>query len=182
MTPKKNRLVLISVVVSGILVLSGVLIATHDARNVEPVEISVTGEVDYSFNLTLDESTNLVVVTVTAELICVDGISYGTHNWTGVRLSEVLSEAGVLASAEKVGFFASDGYSTDLTLQDAARQDVIIAFEKDGAPLDEKTRLVVPGMWGYKWISGIDRIVIYDFDFLGKWERRGYPDDATIGA
>jgi DMSO/TMAO reductase YedYZ molybdopterin-dependent catalytic subunit len=187
MMPIKKKLILISIASIGILVLAGLLVTTglraHDAGVIGPgIEISITGWVDNSFNLTLNDSRNLAIVTVTSELICVDGRSYGTHNWTGVRLSELLDKAGVQASAVKVGFRASDGYTTDLTLQDASRQDVIIAFEKDGVPLEEKSRLVVPGMWGYKWISGIDQIVLYDFDFKGKWETRGYSDDATIGA
>jgi DMSO/TMAO reductase YedYZ molybdopterin-dependent catalytic subunit len=183
----KKRLFLISIATIGILVLAAVLVTTnlpaHDAGVIGPgVEISITGSVDHSFNLTLNNSRSLAIVTVTSELICVDGTSFGTHNWTGIRLSELLGEAGVQASAVKVGFHASDGYTTDLTLQMAARQDVIIAFEKDGVPLKEKTRLVVPGMWGYKWISGIDEIVLYDFDFKGMWETKGYSDDATVGA
>lgn len=187
MMPIKKKLVLISIVTIGILVLAGLLVTTglgaHGAGVIGPgILISITGSVDQTFNLTQNNSRARAIVTVTAELICVDGPSYGTHNWTGIRLSELLDEAGVQASAVKVGFHAPDGYTTDLTLQDAARQDVIIAFEKDGVPLKEKTRLIVPGMWGYKWISGIDQITLYDYDFRGKWESKGYSDDASIGA
>jgi DMSO/TMAO reductase YedYZ molybdopterin-dependent catalytic subunit len=182
----KKKLIIISIATTGIVVLAAILLTMdlhpHDAGiDGQGVEIYLTGSVDSSFNFTLNDSSNLAIVTVTAKLICVDGTSFGTHNWTGVRLSELLSEAGVQPSAVKVGFHASDGYTTDLSLQQAARQDVIIAFEKDGAPLTEKTRLVVPGTWGYKWISGIDQIVLYDFDFKGMWESRGYSDAGTIG-
>jgi len=183
----KKKLVLISIATIGILVLAGLLVITgpsaHEAGVIgSGVQISITGSVDRSFNLTLNDSRNLAIVTVTSELVCVDGTSFGTHNWTGVRLNDLLDEAGVQASAVKVGFHATDGYTTDLTLQDAARKDVIIAFEKDGAPMKEKSKLVVPGMWGYKWISGIDQIVLYNFDFKGMWETKGYADNATIGA
>lgn len=182
-----KKLVLISIATIGILVLAGLLVTTglhaHDAGVVGPgIQVSITGSVDHDFNLTVNDSGNLAIVSVTSELICVGGTSFGTHNWTGVRLNDLLDEAGVKASAQKVGFHATDGYTTDLTLQEAARQDVIIAFEKDGVPLKEKTRLVVPGMWGYKWISGIDEITLYDYDFKGLYETKGYSDDATIGA
>jgi DMSO/TMAO reductase YedYZ molybdopterin-dependent catalytic subunit len=185
--PLNKKPLLISIAIIGILVLAAVLVTSslraHDAGVVGPgIEISITGSVDHNFNLTQNNSRTMPIVTVTSELICVDGTSLGTHNWTGVRLSDLLDEAGVQASAVKVGFHAPGGYTTDLTLQDAARQDVIVAFEKDGAPLKEKTRLVVPGMWGYKWISGIDQVTLYDYDFKGMWESRGYSDDATIGA
>lgn len=186
-TPIKKRPLLISIATIGILVLAAVLLTTslraHDAGALGPgIDISITGSVNHNINLTQNNSKTMELVTVTSELICVDGTSFGTHNWTGVRLNDLLEEAGVLASAAKVGFHASDGYTTDLTLQQAARQDIIIAFDKDGVPLKEKTRLVVPGMWGYKWISGIDLITLYDYDFKGVTESRGYSDDATIGA
>lgn len=191
MMPMKKKLVLIAIAITGILVLAGLVLTTdpraHNAGIIGPeIEISITGSVYHNLTLTGGELGTRTFVTVTSELICVGGgnggASFGTHNWTGVRLSDLLGEAGVQASAVKVGFHASDGYTTDLTLKDAARQDVIVAFEKDGAPLKEKTRLVVPGKWGYKWISGIDQIVLYDFDFMGTSETNGYSDDATIGA
>ena len=38
------------------------------------------------------------------------------------------------------------------------RDDVIIAYEKDGEPLPETTRLVIPGTVGGQWISNITQI------------------------
>ena len=182
-----KKLVLIAIATSVILVSAGLLVTNglraNDASAIGPeVRISVEGSVNHILNLTSSDIENTTHVTVTSELICVDRHSYGTHEWTGIRLSALLDEAGVLPSAVKVGFHASDGYTTDLTLPDAMRKDVIIAFEMDGVALKEKTRLVVPGMWGYKWISGLDRIVLYDFDFRGTYESKGYPDNATISA
>jgi DMSO/TMAO reductase YedYZ molybdopterin-dependent catalytic subunit len=40
------------------------------------------------------------------------------------------------------------------------REDVIIAYEKDGVSLAERTRLVIPGANGSEWISGIIQIII----------------------
>jgi DMSO/TMAO reductase YedYZ molybdopterin-dependent catalytic subunit len=36
---------------------------------------------------------------------------------------------------------------------------------------------VVPDQWGYKWISQLIRIELVDYDFLGAYESRGYPDN-----
>jgi hypothetical protein len=41
-------------------------------------------------------------------------------------------------------------------------------------------RLVVPGRWGYKWISMLTRIEVLDYNYLGFWESRGYSDLAGI--
>lgn len=103
-------------------------------------------------------------------------------NWTGVRLAVILDKAGVSAEAVKIAFYAEDGYATDLKVEDAKLDGVIIAYEKDGEPLYGSTpqhpslRLVVPGAWGYKWISEINHIELVNFDFKGPFESKGYPD------
>jgi DMSO/TMAO reductase YedYZ molybdopterin-dependent catalytic subunit len=142
--------------------------------------ISFTGMVADPVNITLEELKSMPSTTVTSELICVDGQSLGVHNWTGVKLNYLLEERGIVEGAIKVAFFADDDYSTDLTIGDANREDVLIAYLKDGSPMEEGTKLVVPGKWGYKWISGIAEIRLVDYNFMGFWEGRGYSDDATI--
>jgi hypothetical protein len=102
-------------------------------------------------------------------------------NWTGVKLKTLLEAATPSEAAIKVAFYADDGYSTDLTVETAMRDDIIIAYEKDGATLDN-LRLVVPGKWGYKWINQLTRIELVDYNFLGFWENRGYPDEADVTA
>ena len=100
-------------------------------------------------------------------------------NWTGIKLRLLLEEAEISAAAIKVGFYAADGYSTDLTIETAMRDDIILAYEINGTPLND-LRLVVPGKWGYKWISRVTVIELVDYNFLGRWESQGYPDEANI--
>jgi DMSO/TMAO reductase YedYZ molybdopterin-dependent catalytic subunit len=167
----------VAIAVSALLAIA--LLSGSAPKDQTSIELSVTGLVNNEVVITLSELKAMPSVTVQAELICVDGQSLGTHNWTGVRLGDILDAAVVQASAIKVAFFAT-GYSTDLTLNDSMRDDVIVAYLEDGAPMAEITRLVVPGEWGYKWISGLKTIELVDYNFTGKWESRGYPDDATI--
>jgi hypothetical protein len=42
--------------------------------------------------------------------------------------------------------------------------------------------LVVPGKWGYKWISQLTVIELVNYDFLGRWESAGYSDEADISS
>jgi hypothetical protein len=140
--------------------------------------LEVLGLVDHPLNLTSSEIAAMPPTTVQATIYCVDFPNQvvTAGDWTGVKLGFLLEKAGVSPSATKVAFFASDGYSTDLILEAATQPDVIVAYEKDGAPLGETLRLVVPGKWGYKWISQLTRIEIVNFDFKGKWESLGYSD------
>lgn len=146
-------------------------------------KLTVTGHVENPLNLSGTEIVAMPKSTVNAALVCVDfpGEIVMQGNWTGVKLRTLLEEAKPLPSAIKVAFFAADGYSTDLTVETAMRDNVILAYEKDGEPLND-SRLVVPGKWGYKWISQLIRIELVDFNFLGRWESAGYSDEADVGS
>jgi DMSO/TMAO reductase YedYZ molybdopterin-dependent catalytic subunit len=144
----------------------------------------VNGLVQNPLNLTFDKLNAMPRTTVNAVLYCVDSpnspIAQG--NWTGVMLNLLFEKAIVSPATVKVAFTAKDGYTTDLTVKTAMRQDVILAFELNGEPLPEKLRLVVPGKWGYKWISDVNQIELVDFDFKGLWESKGYSDEADISS
>jgi hypothetical protein len=144
-------------------------------------QLIVTGLVDTPLNLTLAEITDMPQTTVNATIICVDfpGNIVKDGNWTGVKLKTLLEMANPSAGVVKVAFFASDGYSTDLTIQTAMHDDIIVAYQNNGEALSS-LRLVVPGKWGYKWISMLTRIELVNYNFLGRWESQGYSDEADI--
>jgi DMSO/TMAO reductase YedYZ molybdopterin-dependent catalytic subunit len=142
----------------------------------------VDGLVQSPLSLTYGDLVAMPTSTVYAKLYCVDWPStpIAEGNWTGVRLGLILEEAGVSPEAVKVAFYADDGFTTDLTLTTAMRDDIILAYERDGEPLQEKVRLVIPCKWGYKWIREPTHIELVDWDFLGKYESLGYSDEAAI--
>jgi DMSO/TMAO reductase YedYZ molybdopterin-dependent catalytic subunit len=142
----------------------------------------VHGLVQNPLNLTVNEIQTMPKTVVNEKLVCVDfpGAPIANGNWTGVQLTYLLQQAEVNQTAIKVAFYADDGYSTDLTVQDAMNKNIIIAYELNGEPLAEGLRLVVPGRWGYKWISHLTTIELVNFDFKGTWESRGYPDHGII--
>ena len=154
--------------------------ATADAS----AGLVLDGLVQSPLNLTLDDLRAMEKSTEYVELYCVDypTVPVEKGDWTGVRLGLLLEKAGVSPDAVKIAFYDDYGYSTDLTITTAMRQDVILAYERDGVPLDEELRLVLPGKWGYKWISGVTHIELVDYDFTGVWESRGYSDEADITA
>jgi DMSO/TMAO reductase YedYZ molybdopterin-dependent catalytic subunit len=143
--------------------------------------LSITGYVTNSSNFTIADLQAMPKTTVNAAIYCVDfpGRIVEQGNWEGVQLGYLLSQVGVSASAVKVAFYATDGYSTDLTMQAAQSSNVIVAYAKDGTSLGG-LRLVVPGHWGYKWIANLNSIKLVNYDFLGRWESQGYSDDAII--
>jgi DMSO/TMAO reductase YedYZ molybdopterin-dependent catalytic subunit len=171
-------IMMLMVVSSG----SGLQPTAHAESNSAEWQLIITGLVEHELNLSLTELAAMPQTTVNAAIICVDfpGRVVAEGNWKGVNLWFLLEMAGVSPDAVKVAFYANDGYSTDLTVETAKREDIILAYEKDDVPLSEKLRLVVPGKWGYKWISQVASIELVDYDFKGFWESRGYSDDADI--
>jgi hypothetical protein len=171
------------------------VILTSFAYNLMPSAKSATPNTDINWQLTVSglvknplilnwtEITALPTTTVPAALICVDFPSkiLMQGNWTGVKLKTLLDLANTSPSATKVAFFAADGYITDLTIETAKQDDVIVAYEINGTSLND-LRLVVPGKWGYKWISQIVTIEPVDYNFLGRWESQGYSDEADISS
>ena len=96
----------------------------------------------------------------------------GTAEWTGTPLAPLLREAGVDPDAVDVVFTGADhgvergveqDYARGLSCVDALRDEVLLAYEMNGAPLPPQhgfpVRLVVPGWYGMahvKWLVRID--------------------------
>ncbi|TDE13099.1 sulfite oxidase [Jiangella asiatica] len=119
----------------------------------------------------------------------------GTASWTGVRLADLLTEAGVSAGAVDVAFTGADRgvergeeqtYRRGLPLGEALLPDVLLAYAMNGQPLPPQhgapVRLVVPGWYGMahvKWLMGV---TVLDTPFDGYQNVTSYrlkqePDD-----
>jgi hypothetical protein len=143
-------------------------------------KLTITGQVDTPLNLTIADLLAMPQTTLFAQIYCVGppGFFVEEGNWTGVKLNFLLQKAGINSTATKIAFYATDGFTTDLTPSFAMDDSIIVAYEKNNLPLDETLRLVVPGRWGYKWIYHLSRIEAVDYNFLGKYESQGYSDTA----
>jgi DMSO/TMAO reductase YedYZ molybdopterin-dependent catalytic subunit len=150
--------------------------------------LQVDGLVQHPLNISIREMLSMPRSTINSEIYCLPaptvslGFLVDSGNWTGVPLSFILEKARLSKEATKVALYAEDGFTTDLTIAAVMDEGVIVAYEKDGEPLSNKLRLVVPGMWGYKWIHSLVRIEVVDWDFKGLYEKQGFPDNAKIPA
>ena len=146
-------------------------------------QLTITGLVNKPLNLTLADLIAMEQTTINEKLYCVGPPSFlvDEGNWTGVKLKFLLERAEISPAAIKVAFYAyDDDFSTDLTIVSAMNESLIVAYEKDGTPLNEKLRLIVPGRWGYKWIHSLNNIELVDHNVLGRYESGGYSDSAEI--
>jgi DMSO/TMAO reductase YedYZ molybdopterin-dependent catalytic subunit len=168
------------------------LLAHFDIPFIDPAtyELPITGRVDKPLGLTLDDLKARPAVMMPAMMECAGigrahlsprPISMPWHNeaigcseWTGTPLRPILEEAGLLEDAVEILFTGYDrgidqdveqNYERSLPLEEAMREEVILAYEMNGQPLPPQhgspLRLVVPewyGMASVKWLKEIKAI------------------------
>jgi DMSO/TMAO reductase YedYZ molybdopterin-dependent catalytic subunit len=149
--------------------------------------LTVTGLVDRPITLTLDDLHGMPRTALVKDFQCVTGWRVPNVHWEGVKLSEVLNRAGVQTSAKALEFDSYDGLDTEsLTLDQAQRPDVIVAYRMLGAPITSEhggpVRLYVAPMYGYKSIKWLSAIRVVEEAAPGYWEQNGYSIDAWIGS
>jgi DMSO/TMAO reductase YedYZ molybdopterin-dependent catalytic subunit len=164
------------------------LLIHFDIPFIDPTtyKLPVTGRVRNPLSLTLDELKARPVVTMPVMMECAGigrahlsprPISAPWHNeavgcaeWTGTPLRPILEEAGLLDAVEILYTGHDRGidqdieqdYERSLPLDEALRDEVILAYGMNGRPLPPQhgspLRLVVPewyGMTSVKWLKSI---------------------------
>ncbi|HKZ20228.1 MAG TPA: molybdopterin-dependent oxidoreductase, partial [Acidimicrobiia bacterium] len=168
------------------------LVARWDVPRIDPENwrLTIGGEVRTSLELSLDDIHALPRKTIPVTLECAGngrgwlnprpvslpwlGEAIGTAEWTGIPLSELLEQADLHPDVVEVVFWGSDRgvmggeeqtYARSLTLVEALRPEVMLAYEMNGRPLEPQhgfpLRLVVPGWYGMtsvKWLSAIEAV------------------------
>jgi DMSO/TMAO reductase YedYZ molybdopterin-dependent catalytic subunit len=158
----------------------------YPSRTQTEYSLTVGGLVDRPYTLTYAELRSLPPTRLDRDFQCVTGWRVPGVKWQGVRLADLLDRAGVRPEGTALRFTCFDGaYSESLTLAQARRPDVIVAYELDGAPIGSDhggpVRLYVAPMYGYKSAKWLERIEVTRTVVPGYWEERGYDVDAWVG-
>jgi DMSO/TMAO reductase YedYZ molybdopterin-dependent catalytic subunit len=156
------------------------------SRSRSEYRLRVKGMVQQEVVLTYRDLRAMTPTSLTRDFQCVTGWRVPQVLWKGVRLADVLDRAGVAPEARAVHFTSFDGaYSESLTLDQARRRDVLVAYELEGSPLSDDhggpVRLYVAPMYGYKSLKWLDSIVVTRTVQEGYWEERGYDVDGWVG-
>lgn len=146
---------------------------------------TIDGLVDHSFKWDWKQFVALKREVQVSDFHCVTGWSVYKNTWEGIKLKDLLKQAGVKASARTVKFYSGDGVYTDtLTLEQADLDDVLVTVMHDGKPIPSDlggpVRLIVPKMYAYKSVKWLNRIELIDGEHVGYWEQRGYSNDAWV--
>ncbi|ONG55523.1 sulfite oxidase-like oxidoreductase [Pseudoroseomonas deserti] len=114
------------------------------------------------------------------DIHCVTQWSRYDNHWRGVPVAAILDLARLKPGARFVSFEAHDGYTTNLTLEDFARPENLLAHSWEGAPLTRQhggpLRVLVPHLYLWKSTKWVRRISFLAKNAPGFWEERGYHD------
>ncbi len=150
-------------------------------------KLHVGGLVDHPTTLRFADLVAMEPTGLTADFQCVTGWRVDDVKWKGVRLADVLDLAGVQDGATHLRLTSFDGaYSESLTLAEARRHDVLVAYEMLGSAITSAhggpVRLYVAPMYGYKSIKWLETITVLDHLVPGYWEERGYDVEGWVGS
>jgi sulfite oxidase len=185
----------------------------YDARAIDAGRWSlrVEGEVDQPLVLRLDDLRKLPMVSQDVTLECAgngrafhtpraSGIQWeygavGNARWTGVRLADVLAQAGVRPDGRHVAFDGADQAPTpqapdfirSVPIWKALERHTMIALEMSDQPIPHvhggPARVLVPGWVGSASVKWLERILIMPEEFSGPFMKRSYraprADDET---
>jgi DMSO/TMAO reductase YedYZ molybdopterin-dependent catalytic subunit len=161
----------------------------------------VEGAVATPLTLTMDDVRRLPAVEIVSVLECagngrgfyepsVPGLQWangavGNGRWRGVRLADVLKQAGIKASAKVILFGGADvpigtmpDFQRSVPVAKALDADTLLAYEMNGEMLPVQhgfpLRVVAPGWAGDCWIKWLTSISVLDKEHDGFWMARAY--------
>ncbi|MGW1712623.1 molybdopterin-dependent oxidoreductase [Streptomyces sp. NPDC002156] len=155
-------------------------------RSPADYRLTVNGLVDRPATYTLAQLKAMPRTRLVRDVQCVTGWRVPQTPFAGVRLSHLLETAGVQPAATALHFTCFDGvYSESLTLDQARRPDMLVAYEMQDKPVTAAhggpVRLYAAPMYFYKSAKWLSEITVTERVEPGYWEPRGYDIDAWVG-
>ena len=147
---KQNRIVTLVFLALAIAALA--LSACGPKATPEPVTLTVTGKVNTELQLSDSALHKMTVVTLN-----LTHPKNGPADYTGVRLNDLLTQAGIQSGATTLTLTGSDGYTYDADLATVqACADCLVAFDATASVYDA----AMPNMSGKAWVNGLVSITV----------------------
>jgi DMSO/TMAO reductase YedYZ molybdopterin-dependent catalytic subunit len=148
----------------------------------ESWKLQIHGEVGRPTTLNFQDLLKLPQVDLTCDVHCVTGWTLLDSQWGGVRLTTIMDLVRTNESVGFVIFEAAAGYTSNIPISEARKENVILAhsfFGKElprphGAPV----RALVPDRYFYKSAKWLKGVKFTAQDEPGYWERQGYSNSA----
>ncbi|KAA0078500.1 sulfite oxidase-like oxidoreductase [Tardiphaga sp. P9-11] len=116
--------------------------------------------------------------TFISDIHCVTTWSRYDNQWEGLSTRALLDACQPKPDARFVVLESHDGYTTNLSLEDFAAEDALLAHSWQGTPIERDhggpVRVIVPHLYFWKSAKWLQRIEFVGDDKPGYWEVRGY--------
>jgi DMSO/TMAO reductase YedYZ molybdopterin-dependent catalytic subunit len=153
-------------------------LGAHPTITHEHWQLDIFGAVEHPLAWNWSAFSGLPQSKEISDIHCVTTWSRYDNTWEGVATADILAAAMPNADARFVVLHSYDGYTTNLSLEDFAADDAILAHSWQGKPLPVEhggpVRLVVPRLYFWKSAKWLQRIEVLTADRPGFWETRGY--------
>jgi DMSO/TMAO reductase YedYZ molybdopterin-dependent catalytic subunit len=153
--------------------------------------LRIHGLVDRELTLTYQDLLDRQLTEMWMTLNCVSnpvgGDLIGNAWWSGIRIADLLAEAGVQEGADAVKQTSEDGWTCGTPIEALTdTRGAMLAIGMNGVPLPLEhgfpVRMIVPGLYGFvsatKWL--VDLQVTKFEDFSAYWTDRGWSEQAPV--
>ena len=144
--------------------------------------LRIHGEVERPIVLSYEDLLNLDQVHIICDVHCVTGWTLLDSSWTGVRLETIMDRVKPSRSGGFIIFEAAEGYTSNVPISDARKENVLLAHSFFGEKLQRAhgapVRVVIPDRYFYKSAKWIEAVKVTSRDEPGFWESKGYSNSA----
>jgi len=116
--------------------------------------------------------------TFISDIHCVTTWSRYDNQWEGLSTRALLDACQPKPEVRFVVLESHDGYTTNLSLEDFAAEDALLAHSWQGSPIERDhggpVRVIVPHLYFWKSAKWLQRIQFVTEDKPSYWEVRGY--------
>jgi DMSO/TMAO reductase YedYZ molybdopterin-dependent catalytic subunit len=145
-------------------------------------KLIVDGEVEHAVTLNWNEFMALPQSEDISDFHCVTTWSKLDMRWKGVRLIDIAAFVQVKETATHILCYGYDDYTTNVSLEEALKPDVLLVHTYEDRPLPKEhggpVRMITPQLYAWKGSKWISRIQFLNKNKLGFWEQRGYSNTA----
>ena len=145
-------------------------------------KLTINGEVESPVELSWRDFMNLPQTSNVSDFHCVTTWSRMDVPWVGVRLADLAALVLPKSTATHILCYGYDKYTTNMSIEEALKDDVLLVHSADNKPLERDhggpVRMITPQLYAWKGTKWINRIEFLDRNKLGFWELRGYSNTA----
>ena len=114
----------------------------------------------------------------------VGGDLISTSLWAGIRLKDLLEEAGLQTGAGELAIESVDGFYESVSIEDMMDPRTLLVYEMNGEPLPQEhgypIRIYIPNRYGMKQPKWITHMEVIRGEGDGYWVDRGWSEEAFV--